>query len=155
MRRILLVLSHLLAVGFGFALGVYLLPVLTAPPAPDIAMLEEKAKSASFSGTFDRDRAGSDFLHWGEGTISLSDTEIVHMGKLAPGPDYMLYLTKEFVEDEAGFEAIKSQSARIGGVKSFDGAILTIPDGINVADYTTVVIWCEAFSEYITSAQYQ
>lgn len=155
MRRVLLLASHLIAVGFGFALGIYFLPILTAPPGPETAMLEEKAKSATFSGTFDRNRAGSDFLHWGEGVISLSDSEIVLMGKLAPGPDYMLYLTTEFVEDEAGFEAIKANSARIGQVKTFDGLILPVPEGVSIADYTTVVIWCEAFSEFITSAQYQ
>jgi hypothetical protein len=46
------------------------------------------------------------------------------MGKLAPGPDYKLYLAPSFVEDEAGFEAIKAQSKQVGDVKTFDGVIL-------------------------------
>lgn len=77
------------------------------------------------------------------------------MGKLAPGPDCILYLTKSFVEDEAGFEAIKADAVAIGSVKTFDGAILPVPAGVAVGDYSTVVVWCEAFSEFITSAQYQ
>jgi len=35
---------------------------------------------------------------------------IVHEGKLAPGPDYKLYLTKEFVEHEDEFLPIKDAS---------------------------------------------
>jgi len=155
MRLILLAATHVIALAIGFALGVYFLPILTAPSGPDSAMLEEKAQGAAFSATFTRDLRGSDFLHWGEGTISLSDTEIVHMGRLAPGPDYKLYLTKTFVEHEDEFEPIKDQAVRIGDVKTFDGLLLSVPEGVNVADYTTVVIWCEAFSEFITAAQYQ
>ncbi len=155
MRLILLAATHVVALAVGFALGVYFLPILTAPKAPDSAMLQQKAQDASFTAEFTRDLRGSDFLHWGEGTISLSDTEIVHMGKLAPGPDYKLYLTTRFVEHEDEFEPIKDTALRIGDVKTFDGLLLSVPEGVNVADYTTVVIWCEAFGEFITSAQYQ
>ncbi|MEK0164538.1 DM13 domain-containing protein [Phaeobacter sp. A36a-5a] len=155
MRWILRLLSHGIALAFGFALGIYMLPILTAPQSPDAATLSESAKGARFTGSFSRDLAGSDFLHWGTGSISLSPQQITHMGELAPGPDYKLYLTAEFVEDEAGFEAIKAASARIGDVKMFDGLILPIPEGINIEDYTTVVIWCEAFGEFITAAKYR
>lgn len=139
----------------GIALGIYLLPILTAPPSPDAAMLEEQAKSAEFQTTLTRDLAGSDFLHWGEGTISLSATQIVHEGALSPGPDYKVYLTKSFVEDEAGFEAIKGQSVQVGDVKSFGGFLLDVPEGVDVAAYSTVVVWCESFGEFITAGQYQ
>ncbi|MFV1530442.1 MULTISPECIES: DM13 domain-containing protein [unclassified Phaeobacter] len=155
MRWILRLLSHGIALAFGFALGIYMLPILTAPQSPDAATLSESAKGARFTGSFSRDLVGSDFLHWGTGSISLSPQQITHMGELAPGPDYKLYLTPEFVEDEAGFEAIKAASARIGDVKMFDGLILPIPEGINIEDYTTVVIWCEAFGEFITAAKYR
>jgi len=110
MRFVILAASHVAALVIGFALGVYFLPILTAPQSPDAEMLSEKAQEAEFSGTFTRDLAGSDFLHWGEGTISLSPTEIVHIGALSPGPDFRLYLTTSFVEDEAGFEAIKDSA---------------------------------------------
>ncbi|MFV1441235.1 MULTISPECIES: DM13 domain-containing protein [unclassified Phaeobacter] len=155
MRWILRLLSHGIALAFGFALGIYMLPILTAPQSPDAATLSESAKGARFTGSFSRNLAGSDFLHWGTGSISLSPQQITHMGELAPGPDYKLYLTPEFVDDEAGFEAIKAASARIGDVKMFDGLILPIPEGINIEDYTTVVIWCEAFGEFITAAKYR
>ncbi len=156
MRRIItFFVTHGIAVAIGFALGIYLLPILTAPSSPDAAMLEEKAQSAQFTTELTRDLLGSDFLHWGEGTISLSDSEIVHEGKLAPGPDYMIYLTNTFVEDEAEFEAIKDQAQLIGPVKTFGGFLLSVPDAVDITQFNTVVVWCESFSEFITAGKYR
>jgi len=33
--------------------------------------------------------------------------------------------------------------------------MLEVPDGIDIEAYTTVLIWCEAFGEFITAAQYR
>lgn len=154
-RFILFSVSHLVTLGVGFALGVYFLPILTAPPSPDAAMLDKSAENAVYSATFTRDLRGSDFLHWGEGTISITDSKIVHQGSLAPGPDYMLYLVPEFVEHEDEFLPIKDSAKRVGPVKSFDGAVLNIPEGVDVSAYSTVLIWCEAFGEFITAGKYQ
>ena len=155
LRWIILAVTHGGAVAVGFALGIYLLPILTAPAAPDEVTLAEMAEAATFQGSFTRDLRGSDFLHWGEGTISVGPDSIVHEGALSPGPDYKLYLTNQFVEDEAEFLAIKAQAARIGDVKSFAGFALDVPPGIDIEAYSTVVIWCEAFGEFITAATYK
>ncbi len=147
--------THCVALAIGFALGIYFLPILTAPPPPAAALLEQSAENAMFSGTFTRDLEDSDFAHWGEGTISLTATQIVHAGRLAPGPDYKLYLVPDFVETEDGFEAIKDQSLQVGDVKTFEGFILDLPEGVDLSAYTTVLIWCEAFSEFITAAKFR
>lgn len=155
MRWILRLVTHGTALALGVALGIYLLPILTEPEGPDPLRLTQAAAQARYSGDFSRDLAGSDFLHWGEGSISLSPTQITHIGALAPGPDYRLYLTPELVTTEAEFLAIKSQSAQVGEVKMFSGFILDVPPEINIEDYTSVVIWCEAFGKFITAAQYR
>lgn len=154
-RLIIWFLTHGVAVALGFALGIYLLPILTAPPSPDAGVLEQSASDAMFSADLTRDLRGSDFVHWGEGTISVSPDMIVHQGKLAPGPDYKLYLVKEFVDHEDAFEPIKDQAVQIGDIKTFDGFIVNIPDGVDVTAYNTVLVWCEAFGEFITAAQYR
>ncbi|MGH1466056.1 MAG: DM13 domain-containing protein [Cognatishimia sp.] len=154
-RLMALTVSHVVALVVGFGLGIYFLPILVAPASPDAAMLQEKAQGAMFSGTFTRDLNGSDFLHWGEGTVSVTADSIVHEGKLAPGPDYKLYLTLGFVETEDAFFALKDQAALVGDVKTFDGLLLEVPAGIDVADYDSVVIWCESFGEFITAAKYR
>ena len=156
MRRLILwALTHGIALAAGFALGIYMLPILTAPPSPDTAKLEAMAKDAVFKAEFTRELRGSDFLHWGEGTVSLTRKQIVHNGRLAPGPDYMVYLLPEFVEHEDEFLQIKGKSQVIGPVKTFEGFILDMPEGVNAEDYTTVLVWCEAFSEFITAAKYR
>lgn len=154
-RLMAFTVSHVAALLIGFGLGIYFLPILTAPPAPDQATLQAQAETAMFTGQFSRDLKGSDFLHWGEGTISLSPTMIVHEGALAPGPDYKLYLTQGFVENEEEFNAVKSNAALVGDVKTFGGLLLDIPAGIDIHAYDTVVIWCESFGEFITAAKYQ
>ena len=156
MRRLIFgLISHGVALVLGFGLGIYFLPILTAPASPDAAMLEASAQDAMFSAPLTRDLRGSDALHWGEGIISLTATQIVHEGRLAPGPDYKLYLLKDFAEHEDEFLPLKAQALQLGDVKSFNGFILDVPDSVDLTKYTTVLIWCEAFSEFITAAKYR
>ena len=155
MRLIFLTISHAIVLAIGFALGIYFLPILTAPQSVDRGQLEASAEGALFKAEFKRDLKGSDFLHWGEGSISVSAQKIVHQGALAPGPDYKLYLVGEFVEDEEQFNRVKSNAKLVGDVKNFDGFLVDVPQGVDVNDYSTVVIWCESFGEFITSAKYK
>ena len=68
---------------------------------------------------------------------------------------YKLYLLDQFVEHEDEFEPIKDSAVRIGDVKTFGGFLIDIPEGVDVNDFNTVLVWCEAFGEFITAAQYQ
>jgi hypothetical protein len=154
-KTLLLAASHLAVLLAGFVLGIYLLPILTAPAAPSAAQVQAVAGPAGFRGNFRRDLAGSDLLHWGEGEVSVDQQNITLMGKVAPGPDYKLYLVPEFVEDEAQFLKLKASSARVGDIKTFENFIVAVPDGVDVAQYTTVLVWCETFSEFISAAKYR
>ena len=156
MRRfIIFSMTHLIALAVGFALGVYFLPILTAPPSPDAATLDQSAVGADYTAEFTRDLRGSDFLHWGEGAVSVAPARIVHQGELSPGPDYKLYLVPEFVEHEDDFLPIKDQAQLIGDVKTFEGFVLDVPEGVDLEAYDTVLVWCESFSEFITAAKYR
>ena len=139
----------------GVALGIYLLPILVAPEAPSDAEVTTSSQQAMFSGQFRKDLPGSDFLHWGEGKISISAKQVSFMGSIAPGPDYKLYLTRDLVLNEQEFMTVKDQSVSIGNIKTFDNFILPLPDTINPADYRAVVVWCESFGKFITAAKYQ
>ena len=154
-KRLLLLATHLAALAAGFALGVYLLPILTAPPAPTAGELAAQAAAAQFSGHFRRDLKDSDALHWGEGKVSVGPRSIVLEGQLAPGPDYKLYLSPEFVETEADFLRLKPRMARVGDVKTFRNFAVAVPDGIDPAAFTTAVVWCETFGQFITAARYR
>ena len=156
MKKTLLLLASHLVVGLaGFAAGVYFLPILTAPPGPTDAEVAALATEAVYSGEFRRDLAGSDRLHWGEGTVSVGRDVISLDGAVAPGPDYKLYLSPEFVETEADFERLKDGMVRVGDVKTFENFLVNVPASINPADYTSVIVWCESFGEFITAARYR
>lgn len=154
-HSLVLVGTHAATLALGFALGVYALPILTAPKGPDKVTLQATAATAQFKGRFDRNLKGSDFVHWGEGEVRLMHDKIAHEGRLAPGPDYKLYLAPEFVDTREGFLKIKARAKRIGDVKTFNGFLLDVPPGVDVAAYTTVVVWCEAFSQFISAAKYR
>lgn len=154
-RPVLLIGSHALALGIGFAAGIYALPIITAPPAPSESAVRASADAAAFRGVFRRDLADSDALHWGDGKVSVSRDAITLEGEIAPGPDYKLYLSPEFVETEADFERLKPQMTRIGDVKTFENFIVPVPDSIDPGDFTTVIVWCESFGQFITAAAYQ
>ena len=154
-KAVALTITHLLALALGFAIGIYALPILIAPPAPDESAVSEVAQGSEFTATFSRDREDSDALHWGAGDVAISDTAITRMGRLAPGPDYRLYLSPEFVETEADFNRLKSTMVQVGDVKTFENFIVSVPAGIDPSSYNTVIVWCESFGQYITSGQYQ
>ena len=155
LTAVLLACSHLAAVGIGFALGIYALPILTAPPSPTIETVRSVADSAKHIGEFRRDLADSDALHWGEGSLFVGDETIAFEGKLAPGPDYRLYLSPQFVETEAEFQALKSRMVQVGPVRSFDNFMIIVPDFINADDFSAAIVWCEAFGQFITAAAYR
>jgi hypothetical protein len=154
-KTLLLVLSHLLALAAGFVLGIYALPILTAPAAPTAADVAAQAGKATFTGQFRRDLKDSDLLHWGEGPVSVGPQSIALAGRLAPGPDYKLYLSPEFVETKADFMRLKPRMVRVGDVRTFENFIVPVPETVDVARYNTVIVWCESFGQFITAAKYR
>jgi hypothetical protein len=155
MRWIILTATHLATLAFGFALGIYYLPILTAPPGPTKAEVEAATRLVEFKGRFERNLKGSDPIHWGEGEVMVGRSQIVHVGRLAPGPDYKLYLVKGFVDTKDGFLKVKKDARMIADIKTFEGFIATVPSGTDIAAYDTVLVWCEAFSQFITAAKYR
>ena len=156
MKKILLLLiSHLTVAAAGYSLGIYALPILIAPPSPSPAELQAVAARAVYSGEFRRDLQDSDFFHWGEGKIHLSDRAIALQGKLAPGPAYKLYLSPAFVETEAEFLRLKPAMIRVASIDTFDNFLVTLPTGIDPAGYNTLIVWCESYAQFITAARYR
>jgi len=122
MKLILLSLSHAAALALGIGLGIYWIPILTEPDAPDLIAIEaSQAGEPLYTARFDRERAGSGYFHWGEGDVRIYESTITFKGELAPGPDYRLYLAPRYVENEAEYLAIKARSLEVGSVKTFSG----------------------------------
>ena len=154
-KIILLISSYIIVFVLGFGLGIYLLPILTSPKSVNIDKIIKLEKNALYKTVFVRDLKGSDLFHWGEADVSVSKNEIIVNGSIAPGPDYKLYLTKEFAGQEEEFLSIKDNSRYVAEVKTFKNFVITVPEDIDINDYNTIVIWCESFSEFITATKYK
>ncbi len=153
-KLITLVFTHSGVFVAGFALGIYLLPILIAPESPATQEVELVAANHEYQGQFIKDLRGSDAFHWGEGTLTIGQDSVSFSGELAPGPDYQLYLSPQFVETEADFARVKPQMIKIGPINTFDRFLLNLPEGVDPEDYSAAIVWCESFGEFITATNY-
>jgi hypothetical protein len=154
-RALLLTLTHLVTAAIGFAAGVYVLPILTAPQSPSEQEAAAAARGARYHVRFHKDQKGSDFLHWGEGKVAIGRERVAFTGQLAPGPDYKLYFSPEYVDTKEAFLRVKARAARAGDIRTFDAFVVNVPPTLDIGAYDTVVVWCERFSMFITSAKYR
>ena len=154
-KSLALLISHISVAIVAFASGVYSLPILMAPHSPSENEIRTVSQSAQYRTAFTRDLQDSDWLHYGEGEVFISQQAIAFSGKLAPGPDYTVYFSPQFLETEADFHRLNTQMVAVAKVKTFNDFLVTIPPNISVENYNTVLIWCDAFGQFITAAQYQ
>ncbi|WP_212748367.1 DM13 domain-containing protein [Pseudoalteromonas phenolica] len=155
MKKIKIILLSIVIYIVGFVSGIYTLPILMAPASPSMLEFASATLETKYKAVIPDSLSGSDFLHFGVGTFSLSENKVIFQGKLAPGPDYQLYLSPKFVENESQFLKFKQEMIRVGEVKSFDGFILQLPQHVDIENYANLVVWCEAFQEFITAANYK
>jgi hypothetical protein len=106
---------------------------------------------------FRDDDRGQDALHRGSGTIILVSTDegnYIQIGPdftSTPGPDYHVYISATTnIDHEERFE--KAEQIELGRLLKGSGAsYYKLPEGSN---FQSVTIWCKAFNEFITSADF-
>ncbi|MDI9325411.1 MAG: DM13 domain-containing protein [Alphaproteobacteria bacterium] len=112
------------------------------------------------TGMFNPNAEGSDALHRGWGGVSLVKQHDTHhiifsdSFKVTNGPDYKLYLVpKHNIDTEEKFNTNKKNAIRVADVKQYSGMqIFTLPSDYVVSETLSIVIWCEFFSQFITTA---
>lgn len=156
LRRLFAIVVLVGTFAAGFAAGVYTLPIIIAQRGAAEATPPPAASPEDRRGTFVRDLPGSDPLHWGTGDLRMGGGSLVfeESVELAPGPDYRVYLTRRFIDNKPGFLSVKADSIEVGSLKTFRGPLtFDIPPSVNTDAYDNVLVWCEAFSMFITSAR--
>lgn len=143
----------LLGTGFGFALGIFFFPYLFPPP-PAVEQLTEADRSPLVAaGTFIH-ADPSDPVHYGSGKVSVYEKTVFLESdfKVGPGPKYHVYLVPKANVRKA--EDVKdSMFIDLGRLRAFQGSQrYAIPAGVDLKQYPSVVIWCEAFGVLISPA---
>jgi hypothetical protein len=164
-------LGGILGTLFGVALGFFFFPYVFPPPPaaeqltqadlmplsagtpPQDASAPGAASAPLATGTFIHANP-SDPVHWGKGTVSVHQRAVLLQPdfEVGPGPAYHVYLVPK--------PAIRSSSdmkdvmyVDLGRLRSFKGSQrYQIPDGVNLKDYPSVIIWCERFGVLISPA---
>lgn len=150
--KIIFLITHLALLIGGFAAAYFVLPKATLNNA---IKLDTLSNLPLYSGQFRKDLKDSDQFHWGEGEVNIGTKMITFKGELADGPDYKLYLSKQYVETEDEFLRLEPTMTYIGDVEIFGDFALVLPEDVDPNEYNSVIIWCEFFEEFITAAKYK
>jgi len=156
---------------FGVALGFFFFPYVFPPPpaseqltqadlSPPVAASPAQSMPATAvavaAGTFIHANP-SDPVHWGKGKVSVYERAVFLESdfEVGPGPAFHVYLVpKMTIRSASDLQGIKHVD--LGGLRAFKGSQrYAIPSGIDLKDYPSVIIWCEAFSVLISPADLQ
>jgi len=127
-------------------------PSPAAPPAAAPAPAAAAAKPVA-TGTFIHANP-SDPVHWGRGKVSVYERAVFLENdfEVGPGPKYYVYLVpKAGIRKEADVK--DTMFVDLGRLRAFKGSQrYPIPAGVDLKNYPSVVIWCEAFGVLISPA---
>ncbi|MEM7027248.1 MAG: DM13 domain-containing protein [Pseudomonadota bacterium] len=148
-----LIIGLIIGAGAGFAGGILVFPFLFPPPEVNETVANKESKREIATGTFIH--AGpSDPIHYGSGNLTIYD-DLIHIEsdfEVGPGPKYHVYLVPE-LDVMPDTDVVNTMYVDLGRLKAFSGSQnYAIPEGININDYQSVVIWCEQFSVLISPA---
>jgi hypothetical protein len=146
-------IGGVLGTAFGVALGFFLFLYVFPPPPAAEAITEEDRSALVATGAFIH-ADPSDPIHHGSGKVSVYEKAVFLEPDFAvgPGPAYHVLLVPK-AAIRASVEVADTMYVDLGGLRAFKGSQrYPIPDGLNLADYPSVVIWCERFSVLISPA---
>jgi len=130
-------------------------PNAPRPPAavPPPAISAPAMPAPAATGTFIHANP-SDPIHWGRGKVSAYERTIFLESdfEVGPGPKYHVYLVpKANIRKEADVKT--AMFIDLGRLRAFKGSQrYSIPDGVDLKKYQSVVIWCEQFGVLISPA---
>jgi hypothetical protein len=150
---IIFLIGGICGTAFGVALGFFFFPYVFPPPPAVEQLTEADRTPVVATGTFIHANP-SDPVHYGKGRVSVYERTVFLEPdfEVGPGPKFHVYLVPNAsIRNEA---AVKdSMFVDLGRLRSFKGSQrYSIPAGVDLAKYPSVVIWCEAFSVLISPA---
>ena len=147
----------IIGIAIGVAGTILAYPFIFPPPEVNEQVVNVQAKSVIATGTFIHPNP-SDPVHWGKGGVSVyqgpEGLEIFLQQdfEVGPGPAYHVYIsTGRDIRNNDDFES--ARNIDIGKLKSFKSSqVYRLPVTTDQSNINSVVVWCEAFGQLITSA---
>lgn len=153
-----LFVGGVLGVGAGFAGGIFFFPILFPPPAANEQVADMDSQTLIARATFIHANP-SDPVHYGQGNASVfrdqTGAALVHLEgdfKVGPGPKLHIYLV-DHAEVRTADHVKNSTWVDLGQLRAFEGSQnYAVPADVDLADYKSIVIWCETFGVLISPA---
>ncbi len=138
----------------GLMLGVFLYPYWFPPPEVNEVVVGKSEGDVLARATFVHANP-ADPIHYGSGSATIYP-DLVHLEadfEVGPGPKYHLYLVPDDnVTPETEVDA--TMFVDLGRLKSFRGSQnYTIPAGLEIDRFGSLVVWCEQFGVLISPAR--
>ncbi len=151
---VIFVVGALLGTAAGFTLGIFFYPyIFLADIVASDRVDDKSARKIVAKGTFIHANP-SDPIHHGKGRVTVYDG-LVHLEsdfEVGPGPKFHVYLVPE-KNVIPSTNVARTMYVDLGRLKAFKGSQnYPVPQGVNLANYGSVVIWCEQFGVLISPA---
>ena len=138
---------------FGVALGFFIFPYVFPPPPATETLTEADRARPVATGAFIHANP-SDPVHYGKGKVSVYERAVFLEPdfEVGPGPAFHVYLVpKPSIRSSSDMKDV--MFVDLGQLRSFKGSQrYTIPAGVDLAKYPSVIIWCERFGVLISPA---
>ena len=146
-------LGGVLGTGFGVALGFFIFPYVFPPPAATEQLPDADRSKLVASGSFIHANP-SDPVHYGKGRVSVYEHTVFLESdfEVGPGPAFHVYLVpKAPIRSSSDLKDV--MFVDLGGLRAFKGSQrYSIPAGVDLKQYQSVIIWCERFGVLISPA---
>lgn len=150
---VIFVFGGLLGLAGGIVVGLFVYPFVFPPPPAAETLDTAESGALVATGTFIHANP-SDPIHYGSGKVSVYENAVFLEPdfKVGPGPAYHVYLVPKAMIRASG-DVRDTMYVDLGQLRSFEGSQeYAIPGGVDLADFPSVVIWCEQFSVLISPA---
>ena len=143
----------ILGTAFGVAVGFFIFPyVFPPPPAMEMLAADEQADVVA-TGAFIHANT-LDPIHYGGGNVTVYE-KLVFLEEdfeVGPGPAFHVYLAPN-AQIRTSSDVKGTMYIDLGKLRAFRGSQnYPIPEGVDLKNYPSVVIWCAEFGVLISPA---
>lgn len=142
-----------LGTGFGVALGFFSFPYVFPPPEAMETLTASERTTVVALGEFIHANP-SDPIHYGMGRVTVYERTVFleEDFEVGPGPRFHVYLApKQTIRRSSDVK--NTMFVDLGRLRAFKGSQkYSIPDGVDLSNYPSVVIWCAEFGVLISPA---